>query len=129
MSYASITKGTTALYAGALIVAKKTGVYEHFIKELSESQKNVLNNMKNSFPNVKSKAYRWIGEMLEISDTFNDSSISGNFHRGAADTFDLISKEFEKNNIENFNEKDEMIKLSILIDKWLIEAENRTNNN
>ena len=129
MSYASITKGTTALYAAALIVAKKTGVYEHFIKELSESQKNVLNNMKNSFPNVKSKAYRWIGEMLEISDTFSDSSISGNFHKGAADTFDIISKEFERTKLDNFNEKDEMRKLSILIDKWLFEAENRSNDN
>ena len=124
MAYASITKGTTALYAGALIVAKKTGVYEHFIKELSESQENVLNTMKKSFPQVQSKAYRWIGEMLEISDTFTDSSISGDFHKGAADTFDLISKEFERTKKDDFHEKTEMNDLSILVEKWLNEIEN-----
>ena len=125
MCYASITKGTLALYTASLIVSKNSGVFDYFINELSESQNGILKEMISNLPKVRSKAYRWIGEMLEISDTYKDYSISDHFHKGAADVYEFISNEFRKNSENNTQYYKETISgLSKLIDDWTIEVNN-----
>ncbi|MBH60346.1 MAG: hypothetical protein CL907_04195 [Dehalococcoidia bacterium] len=91
MCYASVTKGSTALMTGALITANKLGVFDTVMKEFEDSQKNFHNTMINGIPNITHKAYRWIGEMHEISSTFNNAGLDGGFHKESALIFDLMS--------------------------------------
>jgi len=68
MSYAGITKGTTAIAAAMLLGAARFGCGEALIAELSASQPDMLKRMRGSIPSMYDKAYRWVGEMEEISD-------------------------------------------------------------
>ena len=90
MVYASITKGSKALVAGALITAKKNNVYDELMDELKYSEEYFSIVAKNQLPNVKHKAYRWIGEMNEISLTFKESGLTGGFHSEAEKVYELI---------------------------------------
>ncbi|MGE5271023.1 MAG: DUF1932 domain-containing protein, partial [Thiohalocapsa sp.] len=68
MSYAGITKGTTAIAAAMLLGAARFGCGEALIAELSKSQPEMLKRMRGSIPTMYDKAYRWVGEMEEICD-------------------------------------------------------------
>jgi hypothetical protein len=46
-----------------------------------------LKNLKSN----PSKAHRWIGEMTEISNTFIDNGVTGNFHKGSFDIYTKVS--------------------------------------
>ena len=68
MSYAGITKGTTAIAAAMLLGAARFGCGEALIAELTESQPEMLARMRSGIPRMYDKAYRWVAEMEEISD-------------------------------------------------------------
>src|SRR5579884_1022392 len=68
MSYAGITKGTTAIAAAMLLGAAHFGCGEALIAELSQSQPAMLKRMRGSIPGMYDKAYRWVAEMEEIAD-------------------------------------------------------------
>jgi 3-hydroxyisobutyrate dehydrogenase-like beta-hydroxyacid dehydrogenase len=68
MSYAGITKGTTAIAAAMLLGAARFGYGEALIAELSESQPDLLSRFRETIPRMYDKAYRWVAEMAEISD-------------------------------------------------------------
>ena len=90
MVYASITKGSKALVAGALIAAKKNNVYDELIEELKYSEEYFSLVAKNQIPSIKHKAYRWVGEMNEISLTYKESGLTGGFHSEAENVYELI---------------------------------------
>ena len=104
MVYASITKGSKALVAGALIAAKKNNVYDELIEELKYSEEYFSLVAKNQIPSIKHKAYRWVGEMNEISLTYKESGLTGGFHSEAENVYELI-----KNLPEDKLEIDEII--------------------
>jgi 3-hydroxyisobutyrate dehydrogenase-like beta-hydroxyacid dehydrogenase len=68
MSYAGITKGTTAIAAAMLLGAARFGCAEALIAELSQSQPDLLARFRDTVPRMYDKAYRWVAEMAEISD-------------------------------------------------------------
>ena len=90
MTYAAITKGTAALYAASLMTAEHFGLLENLLDELSYSQPKVFDSIK-TVNSISAKAFRWIGEMEEIADTFSLSKNSEKIHQGAADTFRKIA--------------------------------------
>ena len=90
MCYASLTKGKMALYSSTLITANRLNIYEFLISELADSQKSMLQEMS-GVNSLSTKAFRWVGEMNEISDTFHSQGITKNIHRGASEMFDLIA--------------------------------------
>jgi|TARA_B110000263_G_scaffold220277_1_gene208047 6-phosphogluconate dehydrogenase (decarboxylating) len=90
MAYASITKGYSSLLIAAITLAIKTDNFDIFMKELEFSQPTVFNDIKN-LKSIPSKAHRWIGEMTEISNTFIDNGVSGNFHKGSFDIYTKVS--------------------------------------
>ena len=104
MVYASITKGSKALVAGALIAAKKNNVYDELMEELKYSEEYFSLVAKNQVPSIKHKAYRWVGEMNEISLTYKESGLTGGFHSEAENVYELI-----KNLPEGKLEIDEII--------------------
>ncbi len=91
MCYASVTKGTSALHAAALIAAEAMGLREALMTEFSESQPQRLKAME-GVNSLSAKAFRWIGEMHEIAAAYEQAGVTGRFHEGAADLFRLVAE-------------------------------------
>ncbi|HWB51104.1 MAG TPA: DUF1932 domain-containing protein [Stellaceae bacterium] len=91
MSYAGITKGTTAIAAAMLLGAARFGCAEALIAELASSQPEMLQRMKRSIPGMYDKAYRWVGEMEEISDFLDASAPSSDMYRGIARLYEFLA--------------------------------------
>jgi 3-hydroxyisobutyrate dehydrogenase-like beta-hydroxyacid dehydrogenase len=67
MSYAAITKGLTALGSASILAATQSGASAALYQELSESQPALLAFLARQVPDMFPKAYRFVGEMEEIS--------------------------------------------------------------
>src|SRR5215472_2230786 len=91
MSYAGITKGTTAIAAAMLLGAARFGCAEALIAELSSSQPEMLARMKRGIPGMYDKAYRWVGEMEEISDFLDANAPSSDMYKGIARLYDYLA--------------------------------------
>jgi putative dehydrogenase len=91
MSYAGITKGTTAIAAAMLLGAARFGCAEALIAELSSSQPQMLARMRNSIPGMYDKAYRWVAEMEEISDFLEKNPPSHDMYAAIARLYDHLA--------------------------------------
>jgi len=91
MSYAGITKGTTAIAAAMLLGAARFGCGEALIAELSKSQPDMLKRMRGSIPGMYDKAYRWVGEMEEISDFLGASPPSRDMYAAIARLYEFLA--------------------------------------
>jgi len=91
MSYAGITKGTTAIAAAMLLGAARFGCGEALIAELSKSQPEMLKRMRSSIPTMYDKAYRWIGEMEEISDFHGPNKPAADMYMAIARLYELLA--------------------------------------
>jgi putative dehydrogenase len=91
MSYAGITKGTTAIAAAMLLGAARFGCGEALIAELSKSQPEMLKRMRGSIPGMYDKAYRWVGEMEEISDFLGANPPSRDMYAAIARLYDYLA--------------------------------------
>jgi len=91
MCYAAFTKGTTALTTGLLTVAHSMGLYEPLVQEFQKSQGDRYRTMERQIPTMPPRAYRWIGEMEEIAQTFADAGLTPKFHQAAADMYRFVA--------------------------------------
>ena len=91
MCYAAVTKGTSALQFAQLAAASRLGVDEALAAELEESQAATLAGMRRGLPALPARAPRWIEEMRQIAATFESVGVPGDFHRGAAALYELLS--------------------------------------
>jgi L-threonate 2-dehydrogenase len=91
MSYAGITKGTTAIAAAMLLGAARFGCGEALIAELSKSQPEMLQRMRRGIPGMYDKAYRWVGEMEEISDFLGASPPSSDMYAAIARLYEFLA--------------------------------------
>jgi len=91
MSYAGITKGTTAIAAAMLLGAARFGCGEALIAELSKSQPEMLKRMRGSIPGMYDKAYRWVGEMEEISDFLGANKPSSDMYAAIAQLYEFLA--------------------------------------
>ena len=88
MCYAAMTKGLQALGAELLVAARLLGVEEVLRSEQNEGDLAVVRRfVERALPTMPPKAYRWIGEMEEISRCFEDLGIPGRLLLGAADVY------------------------------------------
>ena len=92
MCYASLTKGLTALCTELLTAAEKLGVSDALSTEFKLSQSALYERMENGLPSMPPKARRWIGEMEEISATFEYVGLTPKILAGAADIYRLVSE-------------------------------------
>lgn len=90
MCYAALTKGLTAIGTELLIAAQRLGVEESLWQELQTSQPELVAILNRSIPGMTPKAHRWIGEMLEIADTFETVGLTERTFQGAADIYQLV---------------------------------------
>jgi 3-hydroxyisobutyrate dehydrogenase-like beta-hydroxyacid dehydrogenase len=97
MSYAGITKGTTAIASAMLLGAARFGCAEALIAELSASQPRLLAQFRGAIPRMYDKAYRWVAEMEEISDFLGASPASRDIYAAIARLYaDLAAADAEK---------------------------------
>ena len=100
MCYASLTKGTNALWVSLLLLSKKLNIFDELIEELNYSQKDSITKMKNQIPRLPSKSGRWIDEMREIASTYKSQNLHSGSFDNSAYIYNLVSL------IENKNIKD-----------------------
>jgi 3-hydroxyisobutyrate dehydrogenase-like beta-hydroxyacid dehydrogenase len=87
MAYAAWSKGTTALLTAIHALAISEGVHEVLLAEWQRSQPELLNRSGRGMSSAAAKAWRWVGEMDEIAETFEAAGLPGGFHRAAADVY------------------------------------------
>jgi len=92
MSYAGITKGTTAIASAMMLGAARFGCAEALIAELSESQPGLLGQFRNSIPRMYDKAYRWVAEMEEISDFLEGNPPSRDIYAAIARLYAYLAE-------------------------------------
>ncbi len=92
MCYASLTKGLTALCTELLTAAEVLGVSDALTAEFRLSQSALFERMEKGLPGMPPKARRWIGEMEEISATFEYAGLTPRILSGAADMYRFVSE-------------------------------------
>ena len=90
MCYAALTKGLTAIGIHSMVTARLEGVDEALMAELAFSQKELLGHLERGLPDMCPKAYRWIGEMEEISKTHSDGGLPAEMFIGAAKIYSQV---------------------------------------
>ncbi|KIP12856.1 hypothetical protein PHLGIDRAFT_137784 [Phlebiopsis gigantea 11061_1 CR5-6] len=99
MSYAGITKGMIGLWSTMILAAHAASpaTATALMHELADSQPMVLQKIIGSTSTMPGKAYRWIGEMEEISDFVSDGLTEpgipgeGQIHQGLARLYERIA--------------------------------------
>jgi 3-hydroxyisobutyrate dehydrogenase-like beta-hydroxyacid dehydrogenase len=95
MSYAGITKGFTALGAMMMLAATRGGVAEGLRAELERSQPHLLPWLQRSVPAMYSKAYRYVGEMEEISDYVGEDIAAQEMFDAFADFYTRLAADYD----------------------------------
>lgn len=91
MCYAANTKGTTALLCATLAAAERLGVREELQHQWSRNGSDFVESATARVRRVTSKAWRFAGEMEEISSTFSTAGLPGDFHAAAATIYRRIA--------------------------------------
>jgi 3-hydroxyisobutyrate dehydrogenase-like beta-hydroxyacid dehydrogenase len=84
MCYAAWTKGSTALLSAILATADAFDVWENLRVQWDRDWPDFSKRAVNRARRVTAKAWRFAGEMEEISSTFEAAGAPGEFHAGAA---------------------------------------------
>ena len=91
MCYASMTKGFQALGTELLVAAQLLGLDKHLREEMEDSQPALRGWLAKSTLGMPPKAHRWIGEMEEIAQTFEEVGLTPRMLLGAADMYRWIA--------------------------------------
>ena len=92
MCYAAFTKGTSALLAGILGVAQTHELGDTILSVWDRHNPDTARNARSIPKSIYSKAWRFEGEMHEISTTFTDAGMPGEFHAGAAEIYRRLAR-------------------------------------
>ena len=93
MSYAGITKGTTALAAAMMLAATRFGVAAELRRELAESRPELLAMFERSIPDMLPKAYRWVAEMEEIAAFAGEDPAASQIYGGIAALYRRLAED------------------------------------
>ena len=91
MCFAAWTKGSTALLCAILATAEALGVWEELEQQWERDWPGFAEQTVNRVRRVTAKAWRFAGEMEEISATFAKAGLPGEFHAAAADLYQRIA--------------------------------------
>jgi len=92
MCYAANTKGTVALLAAIVATAETLGVREALFEQWKHDDASLPGQVEKRIQANAPKAWRFVGEMEEISRTFREAGAPGEFHAGAADVYSRLAK-------------------------------------
>jgi len=91
MAYAAYTKGSSALVLAVNALAESAGVRDALIGEWEISQPGLAERSERTAAGTSRKAWRFVGEMHEIADTFAQAGLPADFHRGAAQLYERMA--------------------------------------
>ncbi|KAM0750040.1 6-phosphogluconate dehydrogenase C-terminal domain-like protein [Meredithblackwellia eburnea MCA 4105] len=93
LTYASLSKGATALVVNAAVLAEKYGVADSLKEELARTNPHMRKVMEKNLPRDVAKAFRWVGEMDEIGQTYRQAGLEGGgrMFEGAAKTYEFVA--------------------------------------
>ncbi len=91
MCYAAYTKGIGALILAIRALAKEKNVEEALLNEWNISQPDLPGRSEMIAKGSAAKAWRFSGEMREISQTFESGGLPGGFHQAAAEIYRRMS--------------------------------------
>jgi 3-hydroxyisobutyrate dehydrogenase-like beta-hydroxyacid dehydrogenase len=92
MCYAANTKGTVALLAAIVATAESLGVRKALFEQWKHDDPALPGQVEKRIQANAPKAWRFAGEMEEISRTFREAGTPGEFHAGAADIYARLAK-------------------------------------
>jgi 3-hydroxyisobutyrate dehydrogenase-like beta-hydroxyacid dehydrogenase len=87
MCYAAWTKGREALLCAIVTTADALGVWEDLQRQWERDWPGFSQEAGGRVRRVTAKAWRFAGEMEEISATFESAGLPGGFHAAAADLY------------------------------------------
>ena len=87
MVFAAYTKGSTALLSAVMGAAESLGVMDELVAQWSQGGSTFAVESERRVREVTAKAWRFAGEMEEISATFDAAGMPGGFHLAAADIY------------------------------------------
>lgn len=94
MCFASTTKGFTAIAIQSFTTAQQLGVLSELQGHLKEYSPKTGDLAMKGLVGMPPKAYRWVREMQEIADTFNEE---GGFDKdmlsGASEVYRIVSED------------------------------------
>jgi 3-hydroxyisobutyrate dehydrogenase-like beta-hydroxyacid dehydrogenase len=91
MCYAAWTKGSTALLCAILATADTLSIWEELQQQWARDWPGFDEQAINRARRVTAKAWRFAGEMDEISATFEAAGLPGGFHAAAAELYRRIA--------------------------------------
>lgn len=91
MCFAANTKGTTALLCAVVAAAEKMGVWQELEKQWSRNGSDFARSTIKRMQEASAKAWRFSGEMEEISSTFGEAGLPQGFHAAASEIYQRIS--------------------------------------
>jgi 3-hydroxyisobutyrate dehydrogenase-like beta-hydroxyacid dehydrogenase len=92
MCYAANTKGTVALLAAILTTAETLGVREALFEQWRHDDAQLPDQVQRRIQANAPKAWRFVGEMKEISQTFKSAGAPGEFLEGAAEIYQRLAQ-------------------------------------
>jgi len=90
MCYAAMTKGSWALYTQLLMAAELMGLTEPLFAEFQSGQQSVVQRMERTIPTVPPRSRRWVSEMEEIRNTFEELGMTPHLFEGVAEMYRFI---------------------------------------
>lgn len=91
MCYAAYTKGTTALLTAILALAEANDVRTELSAQWERDESGFSEQAERRARRVTAKAWRFAGEMDEISSTFESAGLPGEFHQAAGEIYQRLS--------------------------------------
>jgi 3-hydroxyisobutyrate dehydrogenase-like beta-hydroxyacid dehydrogenase len=91
MCFAAYTKGSTGLLCAIVATAQELGVWGELERQWSRHGSDFAEQAVRRVRGVTAKAWRFAGEMEEISATFSQAGLPGEFHAAAADVYRRIA--------------------------------------
>lgn len=91
MAYAAYTKGLSALLLGVNAFARANGVQSALRDEWARSQPELLERSERAARGTSRKAWRFVGEMDEIAESFIGVGLPSGFHSAAAEVYASMS--------------------------------------
>jgi 3-hydroxyisobutyrate dehydrogenase-like beta-hydroxyacid dehydrogenase len=87
MCFSAYTKGVTALLSAALAASEALGVRAELQELWARDSTGFAGQAAERARQASPKAWRFVGEMAEISDTFRAAGVPGEFHAAAAEIY------------------------------------------
>ncbi len=91
MSFAALTKGTTALLSAIYGAAESLGVRDELEREWAMRSAESVEQRRNQVRGVTSKAWRFAGEMQEIAATFELAGLPPGFFEAAFEVYSRLA--------------------------------------